>query len=94
MQLTHNNTWYVYIISTSKLSLYTGITNCLEKRLHKHRSKQGAKFFYSCQAIDFVFIETHPNRSEASKRECFIKKLTKKQKLKLIESYQKSSHDT
>jgi putative endonuclease len=40
------NKWVVYILECSdeKKSLYTGITNNLEKRIAKHNSGKGAKY--------------------------------------------------
>lgn len=78
-------TWTVYIIQTHSGKLYTGITNCLEQRLKAHLSQaKGAKFFRFSPPQRVIFSESHPNRSEASKRESAIKKMTRLEKLKLI----------
>lgn len=77
--------WEVYIIETVSGSLYTGISTNLEKRFEAHRKgKKGAKFFSLSAPLKVVFKESHPNRSEASKKEAFIKKLSRKEKLRLI----------
>ena len=36
--------WYVYILRCKDNSLYTGITNNLEKRYQDHCEKKGAKY--------------------------------------------------
>jgi putative endonuclease len=36
--------WYVYILECSDLTLYTGITNNVEKRIDTHNNKKGAKY--------------------------------------------------
>ena len=78
--------WYVYIIQTDSGQLYTGITTDLERRFSEHRqSPKGAKFFSFSEAKAIVFKEYHPNRASASRREAAIKRLTRQQKLILIE---------
>lgn len=78
-------TWTVYIIQSHSGKLYTGITTCLERRFKAHSSQcKGAKFFRFSPPEKMIFCESHPNRSEASKRESKIKKMTRSEKLKLI----------
>ena len=76
--------WVVYIIQTVSGKLYTGITNNLEKRFRNHQNSQGARFFHFSSPEKIVYQESHPNRSEATKRECAIKKMCRKEKLKLF----------
>ena len=77
--------WAVYIIRTKSGKLYTGITSNLERRFENHRKqKKGARFFRISGPEKVVFRELHPNRSKASKRECEIKKMSRKEKLALI----------
>lgn len=78
--------WTVYIVRTESGKLYTGITNDLQRRVEQHRNdeKRGAKFFRISRPEAVVFSETWSNRSEASKREREIKKLSRPQKLRLI----------
>jgi len=79
--------WIVYIIKASSGKLYTGITKDLNRRFEEHRtSPLGAQFFHFSTPESIVFCESHPNRSEATKREIEIKKMTRKQKLNLIET--------
>jgi putative endonuclease len=80
------NQWEVYIIRTTSGSLYTGITNNLESRFEAHKNgKKGARYFHFSSPEQIVFRESFPNRSEASKREAAIKKMSREQKLILIE---------
>ncbi|MEK7472691.1 MAG: GIY-YIG nuclease family protein [Patescibacteria group bacterium] len=76
----------VYILKTSKNTLYTGISNNLEKRLKEHREKgkKSAKYMKAFDSFKLVYSEEHQTRSEALKREAEIKNLTKKQKEGLI----------
>jgi putative endonuclease len=79
--------WEVYIIQTQSGKLYTGITINLDRRFIEHQQrKKGARFFRFSEPGQIVFRESHPNRSEATKREIEIKKMTRKEKLLLIEN--------
>lgn len=79
--------WEVYIIQTKCGKLYTGISNDLEKRFQAHSKHQkGARFFYFSDPEKILYRESFPNRSEATKREIFIKKLSRENKIKLINS--------
>lgn len=78
--------WKVYILECSDKSLYTWITTDLTRRLREHNWEivWGAKYTRVRQPVELVYSEELENRSEASKRECEIKKLSRVQKLKLI----------
>tara|TARA_B110000444_G_scaffold44942_1_gene40846 strand:- start:8690 stop:8992 length:303 start_codon:yes stop_codon:yes gene_type:complete len=78
--------WFVYILLCSDNTLYTGITNNIDKRLEDHQRGVGAKYTKGRSPISLLFKEKHPNRSSASKRESEIKSLTKKQKLTLLQN--------
>jgi putative endonuclease len=78
--------WIVYILQCADDTLYTGITNDLEKRLQQHNGelKNGAKYTRSRQPVSLVYSEASSSRSEASKREHAIKSLNRSQKQALI----------
>ncbi|MBA3721029.1 MAG: GIY-YIG nuclease family protein [Parachlamydiaceae bacterium] len=79
--------WEVYIIQTNSGKLYTGITTDLDRRFKDHlNNPQGAKFFHFSSPEKIVFRESHPDRSSATKREIEIKKLSRSQKLELLNS--------
>lgn len=79
--------WYVYIVRCSDNSLYTGITNDLERRISEHNdSKLGAKCTRSRRPVVLVYHEIVESRSAAAKREHEIKKLKKPEKENLIET--------
>ena len=78
--------WEVYIIQTKSGKLYTGITRDFKRRFVAHQQqKNGARFFNFSTPDKVLFREPHPNRSEATKREIAIKKMTREEKLALIE---------
>ena len=85
MKQSKEKIWSLYIIQAENGYYYTGITNDLEKRFKNHlEGKGGAKFFRTSPPKKIVYTEDCRNRSEALKREYFIKKLTRKKKQELI----------
>ena len=79
--------WFVYILRCSDNSLYTGITNDIERRLDEHNdSKLGAKYTRARRPVNLVYQESFDNRSLALKREIEIKKLKKLDKEVLIKT--------
>ncbi|MDA8651358.1 GIY-YIG nuclease family protein [Porticoccaceae bacterium] len=82
--------WHVYILSVSDGSLYTGITTDPLRRIEEHRKgRRGAKYFRGKQPLDILFLESEHSRSSASQREYQIKKMTKHEKITLIEKSNK-----
>ncbi len=79
--------FYVYILKCADGSFYCGYTNDVEKRIEKHKSGKGAKYTRSRLPLELVFVEKFDNKSDALKRECEIKKLTRIQKEKLVKDY-------
>ena len=78
--------YFIYILECSDKSLYTGITKDIEKRLEEHNtSPKGAKYTKARRPVKLLYQEPSLNRSTASKREYAIKKLTRLNKLKLID---------
>jgi 3-methyladenine DNA glycosylase AlkC/predicted GIY-YIG superfamily endonuclease len=86
--LAEKSHWEVYMVETDKGVFYTGISTDVERRFEEHcNSKKGAKFFRGHKPKAIVYREVCKNRSDASKRECAIKKLTKSKKKELVKSY-------
>lgn len=79
--------WYLYIIETENNKLYTGITTDVERRFNEHLNEpKGAKFLKANPPKRIVYTEEFENRSEASKREIEVKKLSRSQKERLIKT--------
>lgn len=77
----------VYILKCADNTLYCGMTNDIEKRVKAHNEKNGGKYTRGRTPVELVYFETGYTMSEALKRECAIKKLTKQKKLKLINDF-------
>ena len=86
MSQERSKLWYVYLLRCADNTLYCGITTDLQKRLRQHNGELigGAKYTKVRQPCELVYSEQVENRSEASKREYAIKKLSKASKEKLI----------
>lgn len=79
--------YFVYILECNDGSLYTGITKDVDKRLEEHNnSDKGAKYTKARRPVKLLYQEASSDRSNASKREYAIKKLSRTQKLALINS--------
>ena len=77
-------TWRVYIIECSDGSLYTGITNDLDRRITAHNDGRGAKYTKSRRPVRLRYSEPAADRKNASQLEYAIKSLRKAEKMRLI----------
>lgn len=78
--------YIVYIVECADKTLYTGITNNLEARIIAHNtSPRGAKYTRARRPVRLVYSEKKKTRSSAQKREAQIKKLSRQEKIVLIE---------
>lgn len=78
--------YFVYILRCSDNTLYTGVTNDLEKRLHAHNHEPaGAKYTKARRPVVLVYQEKAKDRSEAQSREYIVRKLSREKKELLIE---------
>ena len=82
--------FYTYILECADGSLYTGWTDDIDKRLNAHSTGSGSKYTRSRLPVVLRHSETYGTRSEAMRRECAIKKLSRSEKLALIEQTQKT----
>lgn len=77
--------WFVYILECSDGTLYTGITNDLDKRIAAHNSGKGAKYTKGRGPVKLKHCFMHSSKSSAAKREAEIKKWAKEEKIRHIE---------
>jgi putative endonuclease len=82
----HTAPWYLYILRCNDLSLYTGITKDLERRLNEHQQggAKGAKSLRGKGPLQLVFTLEMDSQSEALQLEYRIKQLTKPVKEQLV----------
>ena len=77
--------WALYILQCKDGTLYTGITDDLERRLAQHRAGKGAKYTRGRAPLTLMYQESCENHSHALRREIEIKRLSRPEKLILIE---------
>lgn len=83
--------WYVYMLRCGDGSLYTGYTDNVDRRLRTHQSGKGGKYTRSHLPVALAYQESLPDKSAALRREAAIKRLTRQQKLTLIDEKRKVS---
>ncbi len=75
---------YTYILLCADGTLYTGWTSNLIARLKAHNSGRGARYTRSRRPVQLAYSERHRTKSAAMKREIEIKRMTRREKLKLV----------
>lgn len=78
------NLYYTYMAECRDGSIYTGWTTDIAKRISRHNSGQGAKYTRSRLPIILRYWEEFSTKEEAMRREVFIKKLAREEKLRII----------
>lgn len=78
--------YFVYIVECADETLYTGYARDLETRIETHNNGLGAKYTQNRLPVELKHFESFETKSEAMKREYAIKRLSRKQKILLIES--------
>lgn len=76
--------WFVYILRCADGSLYTGITNDLNRRCQQHNEGKGARYTRSRCPVVLVYHEVMATKSQALRREAEIKALDRRQKDALV----------
>ena len=79
--------YYIYILRCRDGSFYTGSTNDVEKRFKDHLEGHGARYTKSHKPEKIIYREKFTTKSEALKREAEIKKMPRKKKEFLINSW-------
>ncbi len=79
----HN--WWVYMVQCADDTLYTGIAVDVDRRAAVHNRGRGAKYTRSRLPVRVVYREEWPTKGAALRREAAIKRLTRREKLALIE---------
>jgi len=77
--------YHSYILLCKDDTLYGGSTNNLEKRLHQHNnSKSGAHYTKIRRPVTLIWTSRHRTLATARAKEAALKRLTRKEKLTLI----------
>jgi len=86
-------TYWVYIMASKSLNLYTGVTGNLQRRVLQHRKRllQGFSAKYNINRL--VYYETFGDIFAAIRREKQIKGWLRSKKIALIESTNRDRKD-
>ena len=79
--------WYLYLIRCANGHLYTGITTDVVRRFSEHQSGgiKSAKYLRGKGPLTLMYQEMAGSRGDALRREIAVKKLSRSQKLALID---------
>jgi putative endonuclease len=85
---------YTYIMASERNgTIYTGVTSDLMKRVYQHKNKLIEGFTAKYSVNNLVFFEEYSNIIDAISREKQIKGMSRKKKLALIETNNKTWKD-
>ncbi len=75
---------FIYIVRCSDGTLYTGWSHDVEARVAKHNSGKGSKYTRSRLPVVLIYKEKQQNKSAAMKREYAIKRLSRREKMMIV----------
>jgi len=78
--------FYVYILTNKSKTLYTGITNDLNRRLYEHKNKLINGFTKKYNLDRLIYFEMFNHPDDAIRREKQIKGWLRKKKSALVET--------
>ena len=76
--------WSLYLIRCGDETLYCGISDDVPARFKAHQAGRGAKYTRGRGPLALVYQEVCGTHSQALRRECQVKKLSRKQKQALL----------
>ncbi len=77
---------FVYIVTNRSGTLYTGVTNSIERRMYEHRNRAVPGFSRRYFTDRLVYFEEYNDAGTAIAREKEIKGWLRRKKIALIES--------
>jgi putative endonuclease len=78
--------YYVYIMASRSRTLYTGVTNDIERRVYEHKQKLANGFTKKYNVTRLVYFEATDDIRSAIEREKQIKGWLRSRKIALVES--------
>lgn len=80
---------YMYVLECADMTLYTGYTTDVERRLSTHNAGKGAKYTRARLPVKLLYQESFPSKQEAQSAEAYFKQKTRQQKLAYIKKHSK-----
>jgi len=78
--------YHVYLMSSLSQTLYIGVTNDLERRVHEHREGTPGSFTARYNVNRLVYCEEFNDINQAIAREKELKRMTRARKSRLVET--------
>jgi len=76
---------YVYMLASKPYgTLYIGVTNSIDRRIHEHREGKGSRFTKRYGVMRLVWFEEWPTLPEAIQRETSLKRWKRDWKIDLV----------
>ena len=85
--------YYVCIMASRSGTLYTGVTNDLNRRVGEHKEGQIPGFTRRYKVSRLVYYESHHEVNTAISREKRIKRWRREKKIQLVETINSSWND-
>jgi len=80
-----NDICFMYVVRCSDGTLYTGITNNINRRLHEHNNtSKGARYTRYRRPVELIYKIEYSTRSDALRAEYKFKRLKRSEKLRVI----------
>ena len=76
--------FFCYMVECADGTFYTGWSTDPERRVKTHNAGKGAKYTKTRRPVKLIYVEELADKSSALKRERAIKKLSRKEKEKLM----------
>ena len=77
--------WLVYMLECADGTLYTGITNDLERRIRQHNAGTASRYTRSRLPVELVYSQEFPSAHQAFLRERQVKGWSRANKQALIQ---------
>ena len=77
--------FFAYLLRCADNSIYAGYTTDVKARERAHNAGKGAKYTRTRRPVQLVYYESFDDKKEALKREAAYKRLTRQEKIALIE---------
>ena len=74
---------YILKLSSDKYTYYIGSCNDIDERIIRHRQGR-VKFTKPFRPVELVYLENHDSKSNAIKREKYLKRLKSKKEIELL----------
>jgi putative endonuclease len=84
MPTGNRSQWFVYVLRCADLSLYTGVTTDVGRRVRQHNAGTASRYTRARLPVTLAYREPSGDRCDALRREAAIKRLTRQAKERLI----------